>query len=502
MYVTLSRGARLKGMIRKFISLWILTFASVISGQDREIHVKDAESGAPLPFVTISYAPERGVITNEEGYFRLPADRSISEITVSCMGYSNQTLSLPLTSSEILLHPKAVQLDEVLLQDRYPTGAQIMSWVREALSANHNPQGWHHRVFSRSTNSMDFESLDFNVDKASQVAKEVVGASNRELDALARRIKADKTLHYREFLSLVKQVNSDSLSCIKIDKAYNIVDTNRNYNPDEIEQQVKQIMLQYLDTTNTYKLKTGLFTIDKKMALDDFKEEEDEDNPTLNAGESLNSIQNIVATLGSADDGWITEFSNPENYEYRLKDVLYWNGRNVYQVTFQPSRGKAKFAGEFLVDMEDYGVHRLNYAYAEGKRGAKFNLKLLLGLKFIENQQEGIALFRRQDKSSYLPQYYSRSEGYYFYVNRPFKFINNDRRREKVKFEFQLSGQGIERREILISKSSNELKKNNTCDLDAEVPLINRSSYDPGMWESEEVLEPLQEMKAYGLKDL
>lgn len=487
-------------MIRyNFLLIFLLTVSFPSWSQTAQL--LDAETKEPLPFATIQFAPGKGVISNEEGYFRLPADRSITEITISCMGYSNLTLNLPLTSDEILLRPKAVQLDEVLLQDRYPTGAEIMRRVRESLSANHNPRDWQHRIFSRSTNSMDFESLDFNVDKASQVAKEVVGASNRELDALARRIKADKTLHYREFLSHVNQVSSDSLSCIKIDKAYNIVDTNRNYDPEEIEEQVKQIMLQYLDTTNTYKLKTGLFTIDKEMALDDFKEEEDEDNPTLNAGKSLSSLQSIVAKLGSADGGWITEFSNPDNYEYRLKDVLYWNGRNVYQVVFQPSRGKAKFAGEFLVDMEDYGVHRLNYTYADGKRGAKFNLKLLLGLKFVENQQEGIALYRRQNKSSYLPQYYSRSEGYYFYVNRPFKFINNDRRREKVKFEFQLSGQGMERRELLISRSSNEINKDISCDLDAEVSLLQRSSYDPEMWESEEVLEPLQEMKAYGLKD-
>src|SRR5690606_37127875 len=57
--------------------------------------VLDAHTKQPVPYATIQYGPNKGVITNDEGRFSL-IDKTgeIESITVSSMGYGSLTLNV------------------------------------------------------------------------------------------------------------------------------------------------------------------------------------------------------------------------------------------------------------------------------------------------------------------------------------------------------------------------------------------------------------------------
>ena len=80
--------------------LLVLIFKSISNcfyGQEINAIVKDSLSLEPVPFASIYFKKGKGVITNEEGFFRMQYDSLIPKsdsLFFSCMGY--KTIGFPL----------------------------------------------------------------------------------------------------------------------------------------------------------------------------------------------------------------------------------------------------------------------------------------------------------------------------------------------------------------------------------------------------------------------
>src|SRR5690606_16531798 len=123
-----------------------------------------------------------------------------------------------------------------------------------------------------------------------------------------------------------------------------------------------------------------------------------------------------------------------------------YNNQLVYIINFKPKKSRAKYTGKIYVSEADYGILKIDYAFAEGKTGEKLNLKLLLGVKYIENINKGSVIFRKNDEiNTYYPYYINKEISRYVYAHRPFKFIENGGDKDKVKFDFMLEGNVVEK---------------------------------------------------------
>ena len=92
----------------------------------------------------------------------------------------------------------------------------------------------------------------------------------------------------------------------------------------------------------------------------------------------------------------------------------------------------------------------------------------------------------------------SFEEGRYFYVNRPIKFIENSRTKNKVGFNFIIEGSSISKQELFIIGTTVLDKNTFSAFLEPEdVPYQNLDSYDPSVWKSYNAIEPLDEMKRF-----
>ena len=69
---------------------------------------------------------------------------------------------------------------------------------------------------------------------------------------------------------------------------------------------------------------------------------------------------------------------NTDLYSYQFENTTVFNDDLVYIISYSPRKGKAKYTGKLYITDEDFAVIKLDFKYAKGKRGQKFNLKLLL----------------------------------------------------------------------------------------------------------------------------
>ncbi|MCB0469552.1 MAG: carboxypeptidase-like regulatory domain-containing protein, partial [Flavobacteriaceae bacterium] len=88
-------------------------------------------------------------------------------------------------------------------------------------------------------------------------------------------------------------------------------------------------------------------------------------------------------------------------YDFELLDLTFFMNDLVYIVKFTPRKSSSKFSGTHYISSTDYGILRTDYQFAEGKRGQKFNLKLILGIKYIENLRNGKVIFSKNAEGTY-----------------------------------------------------------------------------------------------------
>ncbi len=484
-----------------FLSL--LVSLSMLS-QNITAKLIDKKTKEAIPYANIKTGEYSGVISNDEGFFTISYTNDAKTITISCMGYENKILSIRDIKSlnlVITLNEAMNQLDEVYISTSAPNADSIIAKVKAKLADNYNNDLNQYNIFHRTTDHVDFKSLEFEIDKASNVKKKQLEDVNNSLTNLVNQVKNSNMVQFTDFKGKVYTLNKDSIK-LEVEKATELLDYKNDFSIDNIQEKMQKIILTYLDTTKTYKLKTGLFKIEDSLSLndDDFKEENDKNEFTVSY--LNNETKSILRRSQFYKNSFLNRILNTDYYEYTFEDLGYNNGELTYVITFTPRKGKAKYTGKLYVSDDTYAITRVDYGYYKKRHGEKFNLRLLLGVKYIENVSEGTIIFDKDSSNLYHPKYIKRISGSYFYVSRPLKFIENSSKRNKVAFDFKLEGDNATKEELLIT-GHNTL---NFLDFQAErqaekTPVIKLRKFEKTIWDDEGILEPSLEMKAFSSEE-
>lgn len=477
-----------------FFSVYLCT-GQTISGK-----IVAAATGEPVAFAAIQYGANEGTISNEEGYFmfQVPATEA-GEVTVSCMGYRSSNILISRLNKPvniIELEESVVVLREVFLTNKDPDANEIIQQVRERLSQNYSALLVQHQFFFRETEYIDFGRLGLKINKASHVPKAVVKGTNAELDSLVKVVKDNRTVHFKDYLGNIAVIDKDS-SFLKVEKATSLIDTKKDFSIEKIQEKAQRIVLQYLDTTKTYKLKTGIIKIEDSLQLDEESGKEDA-GIEYEVPQMKSETHNLLNTAGFYEESLLSLIIDPSYYDYRFDRATYLEDALIYVIDFTPSRGKAKYAGRLYIHAKDYALLKVDYQYSKGKRGKKVNLKLLLGIKYVQNVRRGTILFKKGMDGIYQPSYIQQTEGSYFYVNRPLKFIENSPQKNKVAFNFMLEGNSRNKEELLLTSSKrlglDSFKEKEEA---KKIAVIQLSKYDETIWEDSKILQPLEEMRQF-----
>ncbi|MFL1011168.1 carboxypeptidase-like regulatory domain-containing protein [Flavisericum labens] len=455
------------------------------------------ENDKPIPYASIKTGEHTGVISNEEGYFTIK--NQIKTITISCMGYKNKILStkdIKASNFIIKLSEATNQLSEVYISNKIPNADSIIAQVRQNISKNYDYELNKHSIFRRSSNYANFESLEFEIEKASHVSKKNIKKANADLRTLSQKVRESDMVHFTDFKGELYAFNQDS-SKLNVQKATKLIDYKNDFSIEEIQENAQNIVLTYLDTTKTYKVKTGIFKVEDSLSLngEDFKDDD------KNEFELSNLNDETRALLGKAqflDESFLSNITDKKHYEYTFKDATISNNELNYIIHFEPRRGKSKYTGTLYVSDSTYAITRVDYNYYKKRHGGKVNLKLLLGIKYIANVSEGTLLFERHTNNMYQPKYIKHTSGSYFYVSRDLKFIENSTAKNKIGFSFKIEGSNANKEEILFTENSKlSLGDFETINQEKKGTYQILNKFDQTLWESDETLEPLEEMKAF-----
>lgn len=486
--------------MKAYLLILAFVFTNLSFSQSLTAKVVDTNNN-PIPFATVQTNKNSGVITNEEGVFTINLeDVGFEEITFSCLGFTTRTMSIDAitnNSNIIVLEEFIDELGKVFLSTTTPDADDIIQKVNNNLTKNYHHENQTVTFFHRNTAYADFDRFEAKVTKASGMRRKQHEGVNRSLDSLTQAIVNSNTVYFQDYLGdlMIKNKKDTKLNVLK---ATSLVDNSKNFSLDNVQTKAQDLILKYLDTTLTYKLKTGLIKIEDSMSLDTNNDKQ-KGKDNLYSLENLKSeTHNILHDAQTYDTSFLKKIIDPELYNYEFINVTGFNGELVYIIGFEPRRAKAKYAGKLYIADDTFAVLKLDYDFGKGKRGEKFNLKLLLGIKYVENINKGTIIFQRNADSTYSPKYINQEEGRYFYVNRPIKFIENSPERNKVGFNFLIEGSARSKQELfIINKSALNESAFSSFTEPKEVPYQTLKQYNPDIWKAYNAIEPLEEMKRF-----
>ena len=480
-----------------------LTLAQQIKGQ-----IVDAKTKEPIAFATIQFNGNNGVVSNMEGFFNMKSEGLNKEsiLSVSFMGYETQRLTIQSLKNQnhlIKLKEAINQLNTVYLTNKVASVDSIMARVQNNLDSNYHFSDVHYTLFTRETTYFKANDLNVNIEKSSGFNKKQLEASNKQFEALTQRIVNNPpTQMFTDVLSDV-YLKSDYKGKMEVEQATRLTDFKNNLTLETIQSKVSAIVLQHLDTTKTYKVKTGWFKVEDSLSFKKSKEVGKDSTNNNFKSVKYNNINTIKEHL--FDSASLLDFvSDMKSYTYELRNVTTINDQLVYIIDFKPRKNRAKFQGTLYIYDEDYAILKLDYSYAEGKIGEKLNLKLFLGVKYIEKINKGTVIYKKNIESkNYYPYYINHESGRYVYAHRPFKFKENSNNiKNKVAFDVTIEGTIVQKQELmsLDYKSFDNTYFNEITEAE-KVDYIELKQYDPSLWSRYNIMEPLEELKKFKAED-
>ena len=463
-----------------------------------------SQTDEAVPFATIQIGNDYGVISNEEGNFSIDTKgfKTKDTVAISCLGFEKNAMLLEqFTSKDYVLIEKVNELSEVFLTNKPLSIDSIMYYVNQNLKTNYKYHLNEFKVFSRKTDYVIGDNADFEIKKSTGFRRKQLQAFNDDFDILETSLVNNKSKQYTDFVGSLKVLNENEAK-LNVEKAISLLDEKNNQSMESLAERGQDIVMKHLDKDKIYTVKSGFFKVTDSASVnkEEFKKRQDTVNTLRHAkNETFNLIKNSSFINPNAKLDFV---SNTKKYNYQLRDVTFIDNEMVYIIDFKPKRSSALYSGTMYVSNETYAVLRADYRFYKNRVGEKLNLRLILGVKYIEKNKKGIVVFKKGEDDYYYPSYINHQIDRYFYVNRPIKFIDNDNSSNKVAFNFKIEGTFKGKSELLIisrkdlgsSDYSGFIEKTK---IDYEKPKI----YNASIWSNYNVLEPLNDMKNFKVEN-
>jgi len=481
-----------------FVAIALLSVSQFINAQTLTGTVLDQKTKAPLVFATVQIGDKYGVITNDEGVFKIQTHRfsETDSIKFSSMGYASKSFALKdFALSTIYLEEKIDELKSIYLVNKNVDPLVIMQRVIENKSKNYGNGLMHFNTFSRTGISNTPKDFELKIKKADFVDKDAIKVFNQEIQDYSRQIKNKTTSMY--FDNYAEVYTHGNKLKVNEQKTTQLINREENTSLENLQEKVFKLLGDKIKTESTFKIKTGILPID-----DEFKFEKTENLFSKKDTADTDIRNNIKSLLSSADLSKTTEFeflSDLGNYNYILEDMSDFQDEVVYVVRFESAKRKGKYKGKLYISADTYAVLKMNYELAEKRVAEKANFKFLLGIKFVQDVNSGVVIYQKAG-DKYFPKYIQNENNNYIYFGRSFSFKENAPRKDRMnlKLDFTIETNVASRQELLIVDSSTITETEYTNapkSKKAVVEVIQK--YDPALWESYNIIAPNEAIRSF-----
>ncbi|WP_179349416.1 carboxypeptidase-like regulatory domain-containing protein [Winogradskyella pacifica] len=480
-------------LILTFLLIGNTVFCQTITGK-----IVDIDNN-PIPYVTLQIGPNYGVITNEEGVFTLETDNfsDSDNVSISCLGYKSLEFQLStFTKPTYVLEDSISELSEVFITNKLLSIEEILENVRANISKNY-PVNDNQRIFMRESSNFNIKDFDFEVSKSSNFNRATIKDINKNFETMSQLMVNNNSKFYEDtLLDLLHIADSTQSQIIKATKLVNI---EKDLSTDAVNGKLIKSVLNVLDSSATYKLKTSIFTIEDSLKVGKIIKE-DSDSKKGKTTVINNKVSRIIRNNSLVENSNLDFIFEDKGYEYSIDGISYLNDEATYSISFNPTKRSAKYTGKMYVNTSDFAVVKLEYEFAENRTGSKMNLKFLAGFKFEENAYRSTVIFKKNENAVYDLYFISQENGNYVYINRSLKFIRNNTAehtdKQQLKLKFMIEQDYIAKSELFfINKGS--LQGDSAFKITNEYPISYISKYDSSIWKDYSVLSPVQEIINY-----
>ncbi|GLB51864.1 hypothetical protein NBRC110019_09030 [Neptunitalea chrysea] len=495
---------------KKRLTTLFLIFISLISLNAQQIsgHIQDIHE-APIPYATIQIGDRNGVLSNGEGDFSIliPTHLKDSIMKISFMGY--ETFEVAVSEIEnnhtYTLIEQVTELGEVLVSNKQLTPLEIVNKMIEMAPSNYVTENINQTFFIRNTNKSKLEDLELELNKLTDLDRKERKKLNEEIEDFTKSYKNSNFEFFDEYYG--KFFTYKDSSKIQIKKAVLLKNNDKDINSEKLTTKVVDLLTKYLDTTATYKVKSGMFKMEDSITTKEFLVTENEKDSTSSTNFLRNQLSYKYKSLNMFYENEDVDFFDKQNrYEYTLEGYTTINNEMAYIIRFVPRKGSALYYGKMYINVMDYALVRLDCQMLESENLHNLNLKFLVGVH-VKQDRIGISwVFEKNSKGKYNLKFAKKEEGVYAYISRPIKFKKNKTNRSddksvfKINFTFETNSFSITEFYALENAIIDEAEFSKIENQDS-YKCIELKKYDPNVWEGYNIIAPIESIKNYGLND-
>ncbi|WNH08165.1 carboxypeptidase-like regulatory domain-containing protein [Thalassobellus suaedae] len=493
----------------------LFIFISLHSFSQESINAKilDSTSQKPIPFATISINDNSGVISNNNGEFLLYLNKKVSKkdsLTIGCLGYeSKHFLAKTFHDSIVLLSPKSIELDEVLVSNKNYTTEEIIEKTKENLANNYDFSFIKSKLFYRASHYTNVLKKDVTI-KKSTIPEFNQGFVDSLLNAMPNN--ADS---YTETLSNMYG-KSGIIDSLKLDiiKASRLYDKSREITFEGYEEKFNTIIKKHVKRDSYFKIKSGIFGTKEEMDSSFYdsekpkkdeteafleeqkkKEQERKNNFTKYTKYSISRLQRNSFT---SEDSYLNFLEKPNRYEFKLEDYSFLNNEFVYIISFTPKR-REDYKGTIYINTDDFAIIRVDYENVKALKNFK-----LLGLSYNAYLKQGTLIYEKNASNKYALKYAEEETGNKFGIKRPLKIIEKNKHTKGRRKQNELSSDihfilsNREKKELVVFENDAITETDFTAfEEKPKVKPIYLPKYDPEFWKGYNVIEPNQAIKNF-----
>jgi hypothetical protein len=481
--------------------LVLILFSINLYSQNITGIVKDAKTQKPISSATVQISKSLGTISNEEGKFELNISnfKKADSLKVTFIGYKTASFSVNEVPKIILLEEDIINLEAVNLNQEQLSVEEIIQKTNTNYSINYNDfKNLKQRVFIRNKNTNNVKQFNISIDKAKNYDKKLITDLNNVFNSIKQPMIKNNDIEFRDVLFDVFHKDKDSIKS-EIIKATVLNNPNNDFSMKGIQKKLKT-GLKTLFKDKIFKIKIMFFKVEDSLKTDNLSKKKKKS--VIYPRVLANQMKSLYKKIIYNDVSLIKEILNPKYYDYKITDNLFYNNEFVYEITFSPRRSKAKYTGKLYISDESFAVIKLNFKMLPNKKLEGTNLKWL-GISYKLYDWNGTLEFYQNDFGKYVPKYFKQSKKLYSYIKVPFKFIENTKRKNKLKFKMKTKFENIfiqKHEYIFLENKSLKNSDYNKIVMKKEAPLIKLKKYNPQIWGKYNIPAPTQSLLEFEVK--
>ena len=485
-----------------FLLIILLISSALLNAQELTAVVKDSISQKVIPFASIYVNSGSGVVSNEEGHFRLQYDASKEKdsLFISCMGY--KTLNIPFSKVKdtvFYLSPKTIELNSIILSNNQLDVKEILKEIQKDIPEKYELGLSKKKLFFRETGSQEFKTLDVKIKKTS-----ITEFNQTFWDSTLVKIPRKNSWYFELIGNLNGDYNKKNQK-LELLRALELEDKEKTAIFENIEKLFDTILKQNVKSNSFFKVRSGI--IGGKVEADEIN---DTSEDTLTSKQKIQKekddflkwrkrvLSNSIISLFDEEKLDLTILKKASKYKFTQTDFTYLGDTPVYIINFYPD-GNADFKGKIYVDADKLALIRIEYKNIQPIRDFS-----MFGVSFKEDLREVIVQFKKTASEKYSLEYFDFNTSFEGGFDRPLviteknKIVKGRNKQNQLKMDLNVVNRNNQRYQLVIFETIPlDIHVFEDFQEKAKILPVNRITYDPDFWEGYMIIEPNASIKKF-----